>query len=457
MSTLLNPPAADESAPPPREKNRRPLALALLIIAILYLLLQNPYWVRYGDSEVYLSLARSLLRGQGYRYNGQPVAIVTPAWPFILAAAMKISTSLGFLKLLPMLAMLGFFAVAGAILNYYTTPRVTAICLITAAILQPVCYLSYMFFSDALFSLVGLIGVWMALQISRGRDSWPWIVLLMLTCAATMLVRWAALPWFVVIGAAVLEGEFWPRPNRRWIAFALAAMTILISFVALRKALHVDPARIDPRYDALIAGQYDLVNQEYSTYTMRFTNFGQWIGGILWKVGQTYRVLRSGDNAMGWILSLLILFFVLIPAVRRRQWMWIGAAAYVVALGINWPNAVVRYIVPLTPFIVYAAYTSTAQFMQKLPASWNWPKRHGVKLLMASILLINGGIYLADVIVMRCGNFYNHIEGGAQRQLIDAGAFLLHQPNHNGEIAISQSITNFGRQVFSGGYFRALN
>src|SRR5450432_1624513 len=359
-----------------RRGNRRLPAIALLIITILYLLLQNPYWVRYGDSELYLSMARSIARGEGYVYNGQHVSIVTPAWPYILAGAMKISPSLSFLKLLPMFCMLGFFTLAAALLLEITTPMLTACCLVTAALLQPVFYLSYMFFSDGLFAFVGLLAAWLGLRIARGRDSWLSIVVLCLLCALNMMVRWAALQWFVVIGAAVLDGEFLPQFNRKWIAFTLAATTTVGVFFAMRAILRVDPSQIDPRYDTLVSGGYDLFNsnQDYASYSQRFINFGQWTGGLLWKPGQTFRAFRDGDNAIGWILSLLIFIFAIIPAIKQRRWIWVGAAAYVVMLGIDWPTPVVRYIVPLAPFIVFAAYSSIVRMTGYLPATWTWAR-----------------------------------------------------------------------------------
>ena len=74
----------------------------LALLVAIFLALHNPYWIRHGDSEVFLSLARNIAGGQGYRFNSQPVAIVPPGWPLVLAAAMKFTTSLALLKLLPM-------------------------------------------------------------------------------------------------------------------------------------------------------------------------------------------------------------------------------------------------------------------------------------------------------------------------------------------------------------------
>src|SRR5262245_34928361 len=80
---------------------------AVGILLTMYLLLANPYWVPGGDSEVYTAIARNLAAGKGYTFNGLPVSMVPPGWPWFLAAAMKISPTFLFLKLLTMSCMLG--------------------------------------------------------------------------------------------------------------------------------------------------------------------------------------------------------------------------------------------------------------------------------------------------------------------------------------------------------------
>ena len=60
----------------------------------------NPYWVPGGDSELYIAVGRSWATGLRHTFNGQFVSICPPGWPLLLAAAMKISPSFGFLKLI---------------------------------------------------------------------------------------------------------------------------------------------------------------------------------------------------------------------------------------------------------------------------------------------------------------------------------------------------------------------
>src|SRR5437868_5483312 len=66
-------------------------SITLLVLFALYLPLQNPYWVPGGDSEVYTAAARSIVLGQGFKFNGYPVGMVPPGWSYVLAGLMKIS------------------------------------------------------------------------------------------------------------------------------------------------------------------------------------------------------------------------------------------------------------------------------------------------------------------------------------------------------------------------------
>ena len=67
------------------------VAFATLVVSLLLLygLLQNPYWVPAGDSELYTAAARNIARGDGYTFNGQPVAIIPPGWSWMMAMVMQ--------------------------------------------------------------------------------------------------------------------------------------------------------------------------------------------------------------------------------------------------------------------------------------------------------------------------------------------------------------------------------
>lgn len=434
------------------------VAIGLAIVLLgLFGLLHNPYWVRHGDSELFLSLARNLATGQGYQFNGQPVAIAPPLWPALLAGVMKFSTSLLVLKMLPILSMVGFLMLSYFILLRWTTPIIAVLCVLTAAILEPVFSLTYLFFSDSLFALLVMAAVWTALRISEGEDSWGWIAALVVLCVLSISTRWAGLPFFAVIGAAVLHGEVLPRLNRRWLAFGLSAAATVIVFLGLRALLKVDESQIDPRYDRFVAGHYSMLSQTSldDTVTNRIGHFGEWVGGLLWRPAQMYRFSRILDNLAGWGVSLLAGGMVIV-AMRRRHWVWLGGAVYLIVLGINWPDPMSRYIVPLTPFILFGAYHSITRLFA--PMKLDWPRLLILNLFFASILMVNAGLYAMNLAVLRSRNFYQAWQGGVHKELIDAATYIRNQPRGDYEVAISGKTVNFGREFpETDGFRRALN
>ena len=73
----------------PRIGHWRSTLLVAAVVLGAYLLLLNPYWTPGGDSELFIASARSIVRSEGYTYNGLPVRIAPPAWPYVMAAAMS--------------------------------------------------------------------------------------------------------------------------------------------------------------------------------------------------------------------------------------------------------------------------------------------------------------------------------------------------------------------------------
>ena len=74
---------------PPGDLHRLPLprrhvVVAAGLVAVLYLAGVTGSWWSTPDSALYQGLGRSLLHGQGYRFNGQVNTEVTPGLPVLL-------------------------------------------------------------------------------------------------------------------------------------------------------------------------------------------------------------------------------------------------------------------------------------------------------------------------------------------------------------------------------------
>ncbi|HEY7087505.1 MAG TPA: hypothetical protein VH518_05405 [Tepidisphaeraceae bacterium] len=443
----------------PREVRQVGVALAIALM-IIYALLLNPYWVRHGDSEVFLSLGRSLARGEGFRFNGQPVSTVPPGWPIVLSGAMKLTSRLLLLKLIPMGSIIGFLMISYAVLCRYTKPLVAALCVLTAGMLQPVFGLSYMFFSDPLFALLCWAALWQAVRIGEG-DTPPWrLALVVALTAAATAVRWNSLFWCALLVGAMVKGDLWPRLDRRWATAGITFAVALAVFFGLRHSMRVDPSGIDPRYDEFLSGQYGILDDDTVTVTVgeRLSHCGMWISGLLAYPAMQQKATRELCNVLGWIL-IGIMCIPTIAHAKRRDWLTLAVMLHLAVLFARWASPLPRYIMLLAPLILWMIYDGITRCFALLPMRLAPVRTALLNAVFAVLISGNGVIYLTELLVMRNHHFYQRVEGGTIKELVDAAWYLDRLPKSSTpyEIAISPRRMNLDHEYFTGGHFRALN
>ena len=201
-----------ESVPPPLFFDQTVWVASVTIAAAIFGFLANRHWVPGGDSEVYLATARNLLLRhfslrRGYIFNGQPMNMVPPGWPYVLALAMTLSTRFAFLKLIVLLSMLGSLALAYPICRRFAPPLVAGAVVVLTALLSHVFPLTFWLHSDALFCLLGTASFLLAMQIGEGATQWWRIALLCILCGCAVTVRWAGLLNWIIVAAAVMNGR----------------------------------------------------------------------------------------------------------------------------------------------------------------------------------------------------------------------------------------------------------
>ncbi|HWP40165.1 MAG TPA: hypothetical protein VNL70_04520, partial [Tepidisphaeraceae bacterium] len=192
-------------------------AITCMLLLVMYLPLQNRWWVPGGDSEVYIAIARNLALGKGYLFNGQPVSMVPPGWSLVLAWLMKLSPSFLLLKLVNMGCMFGALAIGYWICRRFAGPALSALVIVTSGILSHIYSLTFWLHSDALFCLISAAALLLAMQINQRvqHRSWWWrSLLLVLLCAAGVYVRWAGIFTWLLVAAALYSGRFRPRWDR---------------------------------------------------------------------------------------------------------------------------------------------------------------------------------------------------------------------------------------------------
>lgn len=455
-----------------------PATVAILLG--IFLLVHNPYWVPGGDSDVYTAIARNLALGKGYRFNGQPVGMVPPGWPMVMAGVMKVAPYFSVLKFVTLFCMLGSLAISYWICRRFASPAITALVILLSGLLSHIYSLTFWLHSDALFCLISSAAILIAFQWREsGQTLWRAIVLVLLCCVA-VFVRWAGLLTWLLVAAVLIEDELKPSRNARWTLALVTGLIAALTFFGIRRALTVPkdvqvaasdfggateeaPTAVVEKADNAVATTYDLFNPSkggFKGLIARGLRWGNWISYLLW---QPMRL--GGNNPAIGVFALLIGWIVLSPllllgyrSILQRQWLWPALLLYSLALVSNWPAPNARYLVPVAPLIILGIFNGMDLAQQRI----NHPKfaRFSKVLLgyfVVSMIVCNGALWGVDVYVARSKNFYGAYEAGLEQDLISAGQWLTQKGAGDVEIGICWRYSNLGRLRYSPTGLRALN
>ncbi|HEY81021.1 MAG TPA: hypothetical protein EYP25_03705 [Anaerolineae bacterium] len=215
-----------------------PIALAAILflaLAVRVAWALQPRSIRWDEPD-YLLLARSLLRGSGYRLNNLPELHTPPLGPYLAALAVKLGAPLD-------AGMLVWHVVAGAVLVgvlYGLTRDLTGrrgLGLLTALLaamssalaVQPLYWGSM---TESLFMAWLFAGLWAAWRALGGED-WKPYALAGLAFGFSYLTRPEGLIWwawfaFILAGVTLYKGRYW-RPMALYLAlFLTLALPYLI-------------------------------------------------------------------------------------------------------------------------------------------------------------------------------------------------------------------------------------
>lgn len=479
-----------------RRRDWRVWFVTVAIVGVMFLLLQNPYWVPGGDSEVYVAAARNIALGNGYMFNGQPAKIAPPGWPMVLAAAMKfVSPSFLLLKLITLTCMLGALATYFWVLRRFTSAVVSSAIIVLTALISHVYSLTFWLHSDALFTLITALSLLLCLQINEGKP-WRWrLVALLALCCASSAVRYAGIINILIIGAALLHRHVRPQFNQAFISAALAVVVTITSFFIVRWAVnHFAPtpaefeatAQIDPTAiinDLQMTGgggeQPGIVTgtSGHTGYGSRIIGYGTWFSYLLWqplRLGMGSKFVFYIATTFGWIVALIGLVAV-IDEIKQKRWLLPATALYTAALCLNWPQATARYLVPITPLILLIIVRgldvlrsrplilarqksrgfsiegdSSSVPARRQAVGFAWQYRI-VTLIgavgLGSIVLCNLVLYAEEVRIMRSRNFADVYEGGLNKGLVAAADYLRSKNVGNWQTAVNPEYINIKRRM----------
>ncbi|WP_428939134.1 hypothetical protein [Fontivita pretiosa] len=454
------------------------LVATMLVVLALFVPLLNPYWVPVSDSDAYLAMARSVARGQGVRFNNQPVAVVPPGWPILLGTAMKLSSSFLVLKLVLLAGLMVFLGACWWVIRRSLPAWQASLAIVLSALIYEVSRHVYTFHAEPAFGAV--LGVILLLAATlhawsgsaqrepaeRGRGgaglSVSILLLLLLSgaCALLVTIRWAAVLTWPIIAAILLAGELGPRINRRWIAAILSAAGIFVTFFALRAAVRVERSQLDPLYAHNLAMPDRPRVATLSDRVDRVLHSGVWLTDLLWegasRASQRFEPLKHTG-----LIGFGLLIIATIDGLRRRRWLPLAILGYMMVLIWIWPRPVARYFFPIAPLLIAEMFVGAAVLLGWLMKRCegrhlNVATNAAIGTLAGSIVLCSVVPYANQVAQQRAKNFYASYRGGAFQSLVNV-AHKLHELNAPaGSIAMSRlEFVGRDEQKSTNSYLRA--
>lgn len=507
-----------------RPRDSRPifwLCVAMIPLAIVYLSLLNPYWVPSGDGEVYTCIARSLVRGEGLKFNGSRAAIAPPGWPIVLALAMKISAEFLFLKLVTITSMLGALASAHFILRRFVTDRASAGIIVLTGLLSSVYPLTYWMHTEAFFCLLGFNAILIAFRISEGKARLDWEVPLMLALLGFgAFTRWPGILHMVLVVPILLSGANQPwRRISTWVIVLLSVGVCVGTFMATHSFLSLSKEEkrlaiasggtgegetevpvdaVQPEVpttipttgpvmptgnDSVVPGGDDIRGNNKRTLPMeilyRIGTAGKWFSWLLWqptRFGQSVSLINASALIAGW-LAIAMLLLTMLRGWSRRNYFWVGLAIYTGGLCVLWPNPNARYFVPVAPFIVLGVFLGIQNISERMRReakaadpeqadrvdsihlrALNAPAKALMIAFVLATLASNLPLLAIDISVFRSSDFYGKYEAGANKDLMRAAQFINAHPVAKGRrIAVCELYDNMGRERYSKFGQRALH
>lgn len=428
-------------------------ALAVALPALLYALLQNPYWAASGDAEVYMSAARNMASGAGYTFNGEPVVHYPPAWPLFLATILRVTSSFAVFTAIAKLLLLAAALVYYLLLLRMTSPRRAFLCVFVSATLWWWFSNAYFLYSESIFLLLTALALLLAHQVASGRDEWWRMGAVAALCACLVSVRWLGVLTTAAVAATVLSGELWPRLNKRWLCMALCVAAAFGTFallygsnVGLEKNDHIVWSTVRLPIDS---------GEPVAARLANLVNAGTWLADILWppvKKLAWNAALLTASSAAGWLLWPFIFAFTISQA-RRKQWMLAGILLYIVVLICRWALPEGRYLLPFIPVLLLALWNGVDLVADWLTREYSFRasrwKRPVLAAVFGSVLLCNLALYAIDMAVMRSRNFYSVYLAGEYQPLLDIAQYIRRNVPPGEVISINSSYDNMGKHEYN--------
>jgi hypothetical protein len=400
------------------------IGFALLLVPVYWIALRAPAVGLYHDDAVYLTTAKALATGQGYRVISLPDEIPQTKYPILfpltLATIWKLSPHFPdntfLLKLVPFFFGLTWLALSYRLLRSEAVPRnVALVTLLLTAASPIVMYLHVTLLSETLFAMLCTATLLLLRKIEQGRAG------LLSECGAgalaglAILTRTAGLP-LVLAGAVVL---LWKRGWKSAARFTSVWAVLYLPWVIWVTTHHISRFT-DAYYSAQNYGGWNIV--------FNFT----WAQKCTIALGNIFVLWQAPLSVLGVITPIAIVGGALaVYGFARHCKRELGSIhlflALYIALIICWAWIPTRFLAVVLPLVYFFMWQGVVDLL----------KARRVPRLVAALLLtllIANSARIAYSFTMRTAR--NGIVWNQEENWRDLSALLAWVRNHTEKDAI---------------------
>ena len=323
------------------------------------------------DTMVYMGLARSLARGEGYTFNGGPYSKYPPVFPLLLSAAYRVGAQgVAAMQVLVALAGVGAIAAAYALVKARAGWRAAlGVAALTAGCAWFWSYSSVYILADVPYACFSLLALWLAERAIRSSRYfaflWPLAVAAALVALFTHMVGVALVP--ALAAGVVLARRQTRGVRRRVVAGALAAVVCGGAAVCW-----VERGRGLP---------------EMATYTghvaERAARLGHWLDDVKGRLAEyTATPLSLKYDQVAGAVGVAAVGLLILPGLvrglrRERSCIEFYLVAHLaVSALMGGGTGRERYVLPVVPLLYYYGYLSLQALSEWLIAEVELRRRH---------------------------------------------------------------------------------
>lgn len=342
---------------------REPGTWVIAATAALYACVVVPHWQPTWDSAIYITVARSLVRGEGYAYMGYPHTKYPPGFPLLLTPIVALFGE----SFVVMRALVAGCAVASVGMAYVLVRRaagrwVAAATAVMTAMSYALLFEATRILSDVPYMLVSLVAL-LAVERFRETRSHRRLALVVALCAVAYLTR--IVGFAIALAAAISLVRDVPRARipvaARHAGIVLVGLAVVVGLWMGRNA--VVSNELPPTLREALSYERELVAARAAAPhadTVGWRTLGERLeANVQYYAGLTGMLLTSKRTQSVWPIALVFAGWVVVLARRSTVLEWYFGGY--VAVYLLWPaHQGERFLVPVLPMIYYYAVSAVA-------------------------------------------------------------------------------------------------